>query len=462
MTVQVVLWPRGIQRVKAAGPLAVEFDGEDPRVGRPVFATDIGWLASASVSTRWEDGFGGEDIIKFTLLPNGGFIGGMFRPGDHVRVLRGGGMAGEAELSEVVPQADGTVEFTAKGYAYNLYDYDSVAILEDGDVSYPTTQLLKDDDDDPTDLFGWEYAQSIGLPINQVIGNTGRMEQFFGEQHAAEAPVKLGTVITESFRPDAIRWAVWGRTLVFSEDPTTAKWAMDAPEGLVGTADTDYATHVGVLYVDSEVPPNYDDATVYDGNDKVVFEGEWWIKIVDTVAGFAPGDTVTVGSTDFAVWAPLSRYSSPRDWDIAWAVQDIDGINVFDARTVVVDYRGRGASATTNWTEIAQGLLDQVKGRFVLNGSFTVGRESGFRSANGGYAGDALAFVKAGDGLQLNQVRTTQGNVMPAFQVIGKTEWTWDASDGGEGSERLTITPMGAVARNLSTILAGIPLTNTR
>lgn len=463
MTVQVALWPRGLARVKNSGPLGIDWDGNDAFSGKPVFASEIGDLVSVAHSTRLEDGFGGDDLSSFKLQPNGGFIGAMFRPGDHVRITRGGGLVGDVELSEVTPAGDGTVDFACKGYGHNLDDYDSVAVLNDGDWSFPTTKLLKTILDDPTDLYGWEFAQSRGMPINQIVGEQGPMHLWTGELSAAEAPVKIRAVLTERYRPEALRWAVWGRSLVIFEEATTPKWAMDAPESLVGTADGEYFTDVGVEYIRADIPPDYDEATDYDAGDKVVFEGYWWLKLASgTGAGVAPGETfVPTWTTDeMVVWAPLNRPSNPTDWNIEWEIQGIDGINIFDTKTTVVDYRGRGPMTSFEAGSIAAGLLNQVKGRFLLSGSFTVTRDSGFKSAGGGDAGDALSAVKAGDGIQLNHLRSSQGNLIPGFQVIAKTDWSWNADEGGDGTESLTITPFGAVARNLPTILAGIPLAN--
>jgi hypothetical protein len=103
---------------------------------------------------------------------------------------------------------------------------------------------------------------------------------------------------------------------------------------------------------------------------------------------------------------------------------------------------------------IAYSLLSQVRGRFVLTGSFTVGPESGFKSAAGGKAD--VAFVRAGQAMRLANLRTAQGNLLPGagVQVIGRTEWSWEA----DGAEQTQVTPMGAVPRNLGEILRGTPL----
>lgn len=464
MVVQVALWPRGIKRVKSAGPLGVTWTGtgNTARTGNPVFATDIGELVSVSHSTRYEDGFGGDDLSKFKLKPNGGYVGGMFRPGDHVRISRGGGKVADVELSEVVPQGDGTVDFNCKGHAYNLEDYDSIYVASVGSASYPTTRLMKSVGYTPSaDLFGWEWAQSIGMPINQVVGDVGPMRTWYGESWASPEPVKIGTVLTEVCRSNGVRWAVWGRTLVLAAETTTTKWAMDAPEGLVGTASTDYYTRVGVTYIpDSLIPPNYSDATVYAPGSTVVYQEKWYQKRVASVAGIDPTETVSVGGVDVLAWGelPRSRSVRPSDLRTVWAVQDTDGINLFDEKTTVIDVRDRGAIPTAQANTLAATVLTYAKGRFVVNGSFTVGRDSGFKSAAGGFAGDSLAFVKAGDGMRINHLRTTQGNVLPGFQVIGKTDWSWDAADGGDGQESLTITPMGAPPRNIANIVASIPL----
>lgn len=452
MTVQVAVWPRGITRRYAAGPLGETRSGGDTRrVGKPVFMTQVGALESVAVSTRYEDGFGGTDLLSWTVTPHGGFIGGMFRPGDHVRVTSGGGTIGEGEISEVLPQGDGTVEFQARGYAYNLGEYNSVAYDESPvvpgyavaplSVEHPSTQLLAT----APDQGGWQYAvETLGMPINQVVGTQTGWTDAIGISSVAQRTVTVGQVVTARERLNGRRWAVWGRALVLAADPTSPKWQIDTPEGLVGVADTDYYTHVGVWYR-WYTPDAWLSGTTYTAGDRVSYNGAWFSALVSGVSTTPPPD-------DGAMWQTLPIVI--EDWmtNVHWEI-DTANLDRFDTKTIVVDYRGAGLSETTTTTvgDVGLSLIEQVKGRFILNGSFTVGPDSGLKSINGGKA--PLAFVQAGAALKLNHLRTTQASLMPDVVAIGRTEWRWDK----DGSESLTVTPMGAVPRDLGSILGGIP-----
>jgi hypothetical protein len=262
----------------------------------------------------------------------------------------------------------------------------------------------------------------------------------------APAPVKVGALVEGIAQLDSERASVWGRTLVIAPDPTTAQWAYDAPDSMVGVADSDYATHVGVWFVSTDltsVQP-WNAATAYATGNKVAHGGLWWQALVGST-----NVTPVEGST----WTEIPLAYRSQDFSMVFAT-DNAGLRRFDARTVVVDMRGLGAMSSPAAQTIADTLLSQVRGRFTLTGSFTIGPESGFKSAAGGKAD--VAFVRAGQALRLANLRTTQGNLLPdnGLHVIGRTEWTWDA-DGGEQTQ---VTPMGAVPRNLGEILRGTPI----
>lgn len=391
MAVQVTVWPRGARRSRTSGPLGIAVGTTAKRRGTALFATDIGRLVNVTASTRYEDGFGGHDLASWTIAPLGGYAGGLMRPGDHVRITKGGGTVWEGEFSETRPGSDGTVEMHARGYGYSLFDCDAIHWSSSGAVSYPTNRLTGGSP--PSSYYAWDYAVAeFGLPITQVVGTmpTGA----FGATDVAEQPIKLGTLLTAMLREQSKRWAVWGRSLVIAPDTEAPVWRYDSPDGLIGVADTDYRTHVGVWYV-----------------------------------AVAPG-------------------TSAADWSLEWAVDDA-GLSRFDVATEVVDCRGLGLMTSGRAQTLADTMLAQVRGRFVLSGSFTVGPRSGFASLAGGAAD--IAFVRAGRAMRLTNVRTSQGNLLPDAEaaMIGKTEWSWTA----EGEERLTITPMGAVPRSLSEIL---------
>lgn len=462
MTTQVMVWPRGLRRRYAAGPLGETRSGGDSRrVGKTVFMSQVGELQSVNVSTRYEDGFGGTDLLSWSIQPNGGFVGGMFRPGDHCRVTQGGGIVGEGEISEVLPQADGSVEFHARGYAYNLSEYNSVRHDESFVVSisggttapaaieYPTTRLVEAVGVGPgVTRSGWEYAvYDLGMPINAVIGSQTDWDLALGGKQVATGTPYLNEIVTERERRNGNRWAVWGRSLTLAPDPTTPMWQIDSPEGLVGVADTDYCTHVGVVYRWWD-PIAWDNTTAWlKGN--LVSRGlngstKWYTALVDVTGGTGPGlDTASWEETPFFIY----------DWmtSTEWAVDTDDNLMRFESRTREVDYRGGESMSGPGAQQVADSLLAQVSGRFILNGSFSVGPDGELKAYGGGRA--PIAFVRAGQGLKLNHLRTTQANLMPDFVIIGKTEWQWQADD----TESLTITPMGAVPRDLGSILAGIP-----
>lgn len=450
--VQVAVWPRGIQRSVTSGPLGIDWDTETARVGRPVFMTQAGALQQAAVSSRYENGFGGTDLLSWTIVPHGGFIGGMFRPGDHCRVTQGGGIVGEGEISEVLPLADGSVEFQARGYAYNLSEYNSIfsddspviprstGTTPPGTITNPTTRLLASS----PDKGGWDYAIDVlGMPISQVVGTQTDWASPVGISDVGQRTYTLAQVVTAREQQNARRWSVWGRTLVLDADPSTPMWQIDTPDGVVGTADTDYATHVGVWYRWWN-PDDWTSGATYGVGALVSWGSRWYKALVTHVASGAntPGNE--------AFWDEIPIFV--EDWmtDIAWAVDTTDGVNRFDTRTVVVDYRGALANSLSA-APTAQALLDQVRGRMILTGSFTIAPEGGLKSIGGGKA--PLGFVRAGQGIKLNKLRTTQGNLLPDLFIIGRTDWQWQA----DGSESLTITPMGAVPRDLGSILAGIP-----
>ena len=451
MGVQVTVWPRGRYRTRSSGPFGISIPDQDRRVGVPLYVEQYGELVSVEASTRYEPGFGGTDLVSWTVKPHGGYVGGMMRPGDHVRVTKGGGIVCDAEFSETEPNGDGTVTLHAKGYAYNLYDYDSIywKPVVGGDDIYYSTTTLGDPTDTATPLYAWGYAVSeLGMPIAKVVGDTSAWTVPFGESDMAAGPLKVGDLVTSVHQEQEERWAVWGRALFVGPDETTPKWSYPPPEDVVGVADTDYATHVFVWYVSSDLSPvqPWASGLSYAAGDTVASGGTWWKALVSVAAG---GSAPSEGAT----WTEVPVIYRRSDFSMARAVDTAARLARFDTRTAVVDYRGLGAISGARASTLASSLLSQVKGRFVLSGGFTVGPDSGLTSAAGGVAD--IAFVWAGDVLRLPGLRTDQGNLMDSdTTMIGRTEWSWQA----DGSESLSITPMGAVPRDLGSILAGSPL----
>lgn len=448
MSVQVTIWPRGLARSRASGPLGVDYGGMSRRVGAPVFISDIGQLTEVAASTRYEDTFGGHDLASWTIKTLAGYAGGMFRPGDHVRITKGGGTVFEGEYSEAEPSDEpGVVTMHAKGYGYNLYDYDSIywkPVAGGDDIYYPTNKLGPWNNT-ITPFDGWAYAvQELGMPITQVVGGTpAGWNDSFGQTAIAAAPVKLADVVSANAREVGKRWAVWGRSLVVAADPTTPLWAYSPPASVFGVATDEYATHVGVWYV-KEGPAPWSNVTAYVPGDRVFYGNTFWSAIANSTA---------VVPVEGPKWRedPVAYRNS--EFSMVWAI-DYEGLYRFDARTAGADYRGLGKMDPTRAGDLAQMLLTQVKGSWSLSGGFTIGPESGFTSNAGGRAD--IAFVRAGQAMRLVDVRTGQGNLMPGngVHVIGKTEWSWSS----DGSESTTITPMGSVRRSLSDVLQGSPL----
>ena len=459
MGVQVTVWPRGSRRTRTAGPLGVDWDGSTRRVGVPLFSQQYGKLTAATASTRYEPGFGGFDLCSWTVVPYGGYVGGLMRPGDPVQMTKGGGEVFFGEFSETEPNDDGTVTLHAKGYAYNLNDYQALFLdpVDGGDdVSYPTTQLGATTAPVSSDAarYAWQYAvYDRGMPITNVIGSTSSWGVPLGESDMAEGPLTVGDLVTAVHQADGERWAVWGRTLFVGPDATDPMWSYAAPDSVFGVADTDYATTVFVWYVSSDlcsVQP-WNVATAYGAGDVVSDGGRWWQALIPTTGGSAPSEGLA--------WTEVPTAYRKSDFALGGAT-DTAGLDRFDVREVLVDYRGLGTILDSRATTLAGGLLDQVKGRFILTGGFTVGPESGFASADGGKAD--IAFVRAGEVLKMPGLRTDQGNLMDSdATVIGKTEWSCQVEGGEIASESLSVTPMGAVPRDLGSILQGAPLDAT-
>jgi hypothetical protein len=379
---QVTIWPRGSKRT---------YEATSADANTPI--TDVGELLSVEFSTRMErtqdSAFGGHDLARWRIQAFGNFLGGMFRPGDHVRISTNGGVAWEGEFSETVPQGDGTFEMNARGYAYNFGEYDSMyfKVQLGQDELRPTHRLVGGlwptlpVGDGP--YFGLEYALvHLGLPIAQFVGTVSGDD--WKDVEAAPEPTKLQPVLTGLTTADGNRWAVWGRTLVIDTDPTTPTWQYAAPDAVVGMADTDYRTRVGV-----------------------------WVDI---------------GGTEWTWWGI-----------------DEEGLTRFDEFTEVVDYRTIGGDQA-----LADSLIEQVKGRFLFSGSITIGPEDGLSTPTGGKV--PIAFPRAGQMLLVPGMRTSQGSLMPDGMnqfIIGRTEYRWSL----EGEESLTITPQGAAPRDVATLL---------
>ncbi len=291
MGIQIVVYPRGTRRVRAAGPFGVDFDApsgtQTARVGTPLFVQQYGKLTAVDASTRYEQGFGGHDIATWTVTPHGGYVGGLMRPGDPVLIKRGGGIVFIGRYSGATPNDDGSVTLQAKGYAHTLNDYGAIfwkPITGGDDIYYFTSQL------GPTtppasgaSRYAWQYAvYELGMPITNVIGDTTAWLNAPGASDLAQSPLKVGELLTAVHQELGERWAVWGPTLFVGPDATDPVWKYAAPKSVIGTADTDYATRVNLSYVDSDLCSTkpWLASTSYGVGDVVAYAGTWWKALV--------------------------------------------------------------------------------------------------------------------------------------------------------------------------------------
>lgn len=443
---QIQVWPRGAQRVRSSGPLGISFGSETRRVGRPIGTSEYGSLVQVEASNRYETGFGGDDLAAWTIKPFGGWLGGMFTPGDHVRITKGGTVLWEGTYSGATPNDDGTWTLRARGYAYRMMGVPAVfwnAVDGINDIYYPTTQLgAPDDTAEP--LYGWGYAvEVLGMPITGVIGDTTGWDQPFGETDRAATVTYLGDLVTGNASKVGKKWTVWGRTLEITADPTDPTWSYNPPDSVVGTEDTDYRTRIGVYYVWSG-PAAWSVGTTYSIGTVVVYQDRWWRALASST-----GVTPVEGST----WQEQPIAYRPSDFTMLWVI-DEDAEDRVEPWPDVVDYRGLGK--IDNAAELGAAVLEQVGPRLILSGAtFTLGTDDGWMSVSGGWADPA--FVRAGEAVRLANVRTSTGLLMPAdnVHVVSAKEWTWQAEDDSESTQ---IRLAGSVQRSLGELLAGRPL----
>jgi hypothetical protein len=389
--------------------------------------SDVGKLSAFDFSTSYGSGFGGHDQASWTFSPRGTFSADNYSPRASVDIYHGGAHSFEGEFSELSFADNGDVKMSARGHGYRLLDLDSILwdpVPLSPDIYYPTGNIVA----------GWDFAEAeLGLDVN-VVGALPVGAPSMG--NVSEQPVKLAEVITAHAQYEGNKWTVWGKDLEFVTDDTSAPVEFAAPQSLIAVADTDYYTHVYVWYV-WDGPDGWDVATTYSTGDTVTHDGRKWVA--------APGSTGEIPA-EGAYWTERPYTTTPNQWSFGRAI-DTDGLALFDARTVVVDYRGLGKISNSEADAIALGLLEQVKGRFIFTGSITLTPASGFPVP--------LHTLRAGTALRLKRLRTSMGTLMPYGAnvfIIGRTEYSWTPD-----SETCTLTPMGAVARNLPDILRGVP-----
>lgn len=363
--------------------------------------TDLGEILSVNTSTRMVEGFGGFDLASWTVRMHPGYVGGFFLPRDHVEIVHEGALMFSGEYSE--QQLDSrdarggdTYSFHARGYAHVLGDYEAIAheVTAGPDYSYPTTQLATSDADT---TYAWDWARSQGMQVYAAPGDLPVGP--YGETSWASSPMKLRDLLTAALLRNDTWWACWGPTLEVITLPTTPTLLYDQPTTMVAVADTDYYSSVGLYYIHT-----------------------------------SPGTAVD-------------------QCDIAWGGDDARILNIYDRREILLDMRGLGLQTSGVMTAQAQSMYEQVKGRHLLTGSLTLGPDSGLTAANGGAVD--IESVRAGQMMKLSEIRDSLGFLLPDGDtrfVIGATEHQW-SPDG----ESVTITPMGAVARNLGDVLRAVP-----
>ena len=359
--------------------------GQTSPLGGGAHLSQYGDLTQIAYSTRYETGFAGEDQASWTIAPNARFYAGIAKPGTPVSIMVGGATCWVGQLQEMVPQPDGDLEFTARGFAYDLYDY--LAIYFDSvplgpDLWHPTTDIA----------LGWQFVLDTepSFLIRTAAIPTGQI----GDSPIAEKFLTLGELLTAVCVADNVKWAVWGQTLYIAADPTVATWSYQPREAIVGVIDSEYVTK---LY--------------------------GWYLAVD------PPTTQT-------------------DYQITSAVDPNAGD--FDPRIRGVDLRPLGLMTSGQAVTFLQGLLEQVKGRYLFSDGFTFSvdmREQG--------TGMTLPqLVRAGTKVKIPEMRNSMGRFMKDGAnefIIGRTEFSWSAASEVAA---VTCTPMGAVPRDLSSVLA--------
>lgn len=396
---QVTVWPRD------HGTRA----GDAPKGGPGgIFFTDLGVIRSVKTSTRLEEGFGGFDLASWTVKMHPGYVGGFFLPRDHIEIIAdGGAVLFVGEFSEQQLESrdgkDGDVySFHARGYAHVLGDYTSICeqqIVGPGDYTFPTNQLAASDADT---TYAWDRARSVGM---QVYADPGDLPTGpFGETAWASEPIILRDLLTAHLLREDHWWACWGPVLEVVTLPTTPGLLYAQPTTMVAAADTDYYSDVGLYYVET-----------------------------------SPGTAVDQCA-------------------IAWGGNNDRIHNIYDRREILIDMRGLGLQTLADMGAMAQSMYEQVKGRNVLTGSLTLGPKSGLTAANGGAVD--IEAVRSGTMLKLAEIRDSLGFLLPDGEtkfVIGKTDYSWSRDD----ESSLTITPMGAMSRDLGSILQGKPPDST-
>jgi hypothetical protein len=367
-----------------------------------IFSSDVGTLLDVSYTTTFGPEGGGHDQATWTFAPNGRYVGKNFNPSAHVRIARNGATCWEGEFTGATPAGDGKVTMRARGYMHRVKDRDSIyyqSIDGDTDLAFPTNRLFFGLAPASDRKYGWEYAEqefspSIALPDDAE----DLLSDSYGDTDAAGKAVKLSEVLSGRLQELGLYWQVWRRQMVFVEDSglRSSPLVWTAPEGFVGIAAEDYRTRIGVWYMAA----------------------------------------ASMGSNELIEWVV--------DEDM-----DAEHGGPFDTKTDVVDFRGLGTITQARAQALGQGVLAQVRGRFIFDGSFAVADDSDFPLW--------APKVRAGQAVRLTHLRTSMGTLIPEGEnvfVIGDTDYRWSAEDNkGE----LRITPVGAVPRDLAAILKGEP-----
>lgn len=364
----------------------------------PGFVTDIGRIVSGRAGSKSGKGFGGYDDLELKIKPHGTFLGGMFRVGDEMELTKVGGEVWLGGYSNSDPiDDDGTITIRGRGTAHTLFNYPCrhwSAVPGAPDVEYATRSIVD----------GMAHAITrLGLPIALIVGDlptalAGDADGTIAIFERDDPARLLGDVLTHVLEEAGFRWWVWGRTLIIAEPNLDPLWRFDGTDTIVAVADDQFYTDIDVAFL---------------------IEGD--------------------GSE-------LHHYGTGR-------ASDPDGIRKFDRRIPIeLDYtgivfEGTGSGRQLVADAIAANKLDAAKGRFVLQGSATIYPDSGLKHINGGSVD--LSRIRAGEAVQVNQLRTSEGHLMPAGHtfILGEATFSFD-----EDSESLVIAPEDAAGRDFDAL----------
>lgn len=321
------------------------------------------WGATDNIeySTRYGDGFGGDDLFSCAFTPRHKNVVGNLRKRDKIEVWDGGTRVWCGGLSAVTPGDDSTVNIAGKGFAYVMLGLG--AFSYDGSNYHPTSTLSTafTTANDRFQLGDYITAIPWGdLPSTPHTAATDTV-----------AMNMLGDLLTEVMRESGLRWMVNGQALELTSDPTTPTMRYRADQSVIGASDDDYAATVFVDYL-STAP----------------------------VSGAVPTSSQisTVSSGD------LATYNTEGDKHFLYDVVD------------------QGLMTAVRAQNIADMMLDQVKHKAGITGSLDFADDGGLEAFGGGPV--FISSVRAGRMLRVMEFRDDLTQLLPdasADIVIGQT-----------------------------------------